>query len=70
MTKSSPSIWQLLHNAKLTVKILSIFVAFLENTNFISLSSSSNQYESQISRFFLTKFPQFLSVIYTYIYST
>ena len=52
MTSSSPSIWQLLHNAKLTVKISSIFVAFLEKTNFILLSSSSNQYESQISRFF------------------
>ena len=31
--KSSPSIWNLLHNAKLMVKILSIFVAFLENMN-------------------------------------
>ena len=34
MTKSSPSIWNLLHNVKSTVKILSIFVAFLENMNF------------------------------------
>ena len=33
-TKSSPSIWHLLHNVKSTVKILSIFVAFLENLNF------------------------------------
>ena len=32
--KSSPSIWQLLHAVKLIVKILSIFVAILENTNF------------------------------------
>ena len=32
--KSSPLIWHLLHNVKLTVKILSIFVAFLENINF------------------------------------
>ena len=31
---SSPSIWQLLHTVKLTVKILSIFVAFSENVNF------------------------------------
>ena len=30
LTKSSPSIWHLLHNVKLTVKISSIFVAFLE----------------------------------------
>ena len=34
MTTSSPSIWQLLHNAKLTVKISSFFVAFLEDMNF------------------------------------
>ena len=34
MTKSSPSIWHLLNNVKLTAKILSIFVAFLENMNF------------------------------------
>ena len=32
--KSSPSIWHLLHNVKSMVKILSIFVAFLENMNF------------------------------------
>ena len=32
--KSSPSIWRLLHNVKSTVKITSIFVAFLENMNF------------------------------------
>ena len=31
LTKSSPSIWHLLHTVKSTVKI---FVAFLENTNF------------------------------------
>ena len=33
--KSSPLIWHLLYNVKSTVKILSIFVAFLENMNFI-----------------------------------
>ena len=32
--KSLPSIWHLLHNVKSTVKISSIFVAFLENMNF------------------------------------
>ena len=32
--KSSLSIWHLLHNVKLRVNILSIFVAFLDNTNF------------------------------------
>ena len=31
LTKSSPSIWLLLHNVKSTVKIFSNFVAFLEN---------------------------------------
>ena len=36
MTKSSPSIWHLLHNVKLMVNILSFFVAFLESLNFIS----------------------------------
>ena len=34
LTKSSPSIWHLLHTVKSTVKISSIIVAFLENTNF------------------------------------
>ena len=33
--ESSPSIWHLLHNVKLTVKIFSNFVAFLENVYFI-----------------------------------
>ena len=32
--KSSPPIWHLLHNVKSTVKISSLFVAFLENMNF------------------------------------
>ena len=32
--KSSPSIWQYIVGYKSTVKILSNFVAFLENTNF------------------------------------
>ena len=32
--KSSPPIWHLLHNVKSMVKILSNFVAFIENTNF------------------------------------
>ena len=33
--KSSLSIWRLLHTFKLTVKILSIFVAFLKNLDFM-----------------------------------
>ena len=32
--KSSPSIWHYVVSVKLTVKISSIFVAFLENTSF------------------------------------
>ena len=35
MTKSSRSIWHYVVSVKTTVKISSIFVAFLENTNFI-----------------------------------
>ena len=34
MTKSSLSIWHILHNVKRTVKILSIFMAFFENMKF------------------------------------
>ena len=45
--KSSPSIWHLLHNVKLTVKISSIFVAFLENMNF------KKKYESDHNSMFL-----------------
>ena len=41
--KSSPSIWHLLHNVKSTVKISSIFVAFLENMNFKNLSLTKGQ---------------------------
>ena len=35
--KSSPSIWRYVVNVKLTVKILSIFMAFLESMNFMYL---------------------------------
>ena len=37
--ESSLSIWILLHNVKLVVKILSIFVSFLENLNFIGTTT-------------------------------
>ena len=37
LTKSSPSIWRLLHTVN-TVKILSIFVAFSKNVNFTYLN--------------------------------
>ena len=42
LTKSSSSIWLLLQNVKSTFKILSIFVAFLENMNFTPLHWISN----------------------------
>ena len=37
MTKSSQSIWHYVVSVKSTVKISSIFVAFLENMNFTKL---------------------------------
>ena len=37
--KSSPSIWHYVVSVKSTVKIWSIFVAFLKNTNFIKGST-------------------------------
>ena len=43
LTKSSPSILRLLNTVKLTVKILSIFVAFLQNMNFTHLLHKSDQ---------------------------
>ena len=48
MIKSSPSNRHLLHNVKSTVKISSIFVAFLDNMNFNgnkNKSMESVQYE-------------------------
>ena len=47
---SSPLICRLLHNVKLTVKISSIFVAFLENMNFIVKNGNSSSLNtSQLS---------------------
>ena len=43
LTKSSPSIWHLQHTVKSMVKITSIFVAFLENTNF---NTDRNNFEN------------------------
>ena len=45
--KSSPSIWHLLHNIKSMVKILSNFVAFLENINFITYIYAKNVMSSK-----------------------
>ena len=44
--KSSPSIWHLLHNVKLTLKILSIFAAFLENMNFNHMDNLYDRYST------------------------
>ena len=38
--ESSPSIWRYIVNVKSTVRISSIFVAFLENTNFMTTNLS------------------------------
>jgi hypothetical protein len=43
--KSSPSIWRYEVNVKSTVKILSIFMAFLENMNFIRFGSFKKIYQ-------------------------
>ena len=45
VTKSSPLVWHLVHNIKSTVRILSNFVAFLENINFMYICwfSAKNQ---------------------------
>ena len=49
--KSSPSIWHLLHSVKSTVKISSIFVAFLENMNFKYWFLKSAMEENSIIEF-------------------
>ena len=62
MTKSSPSIWHMLHKVKSTMKILSNFVAFLENINFTGKSflealihaSVNPQYDKRL----FIKFPE------------
>ena len=52
--KSSPSIWHLLHNVKSTVKISSIFAAFLENMNFTNNRQNFNgKYTNRYRIYFL-----------------
>ena len=41
MTKSSLLIWHLLHNVKSMVKILSIYLSFIENMNFTKLKRAT-----------------------------
>ena len=48
LTKSSPSIWQYVLTVKSTMKISSIFVAFLENMNFNHISNKGTDYAHQI----------------------
>ena len=47
LMKSSPLIWLYVVNVKSTVKILSIFVAFLENVNF-KTNYSTRKYSNQL----------------------
>ena len=55
MTKSSPWIWQFLRNVKLTLKILSNFVAFLEKINFIQVESMLQLYDIHQACSYTTK---------------
>ena len=57
--KSSPSIWPYEVNDKSTVKILSIFVAFLENVNFMCKRKRVNA---------TTLFEVFLSEVWVGVY--
>ena len=57
--KSSPSIWRYVVNVKSTVKILSIFVAFLENVNFMCKRKRVNA---------TTLFEVFLSEVWVGVY--
>ena len=50
--KSSPLIWWLLHTVKLTVKILSIFVAFSENMNFKQIAKFITEFAEYFTWFF------------------
>ena len=57
--KSLPLIWHLLHNVKSTVKILLVFVAFLEKLNFWLKSGVCEQNSGQIfSQNFAQKYGQ------------
>ena len=51
--KSSPSIWRYVVSVKSMVKILSIFVAFLENMNFIK-GLAQKWFEINLVHFWLT----------------
>ena len=62
--KSSPSIWHLLlHIVKSTVKISSIFVAFLENMNFTSRILEINQYILFFCCFLKNNYVEFQTVV-------
>ena len=56
--KSSLSIWHLLHSVKSTVKISSIFVAFLENMNFKFNGTYVTRTESTMQNYKGYKYPQ------------
>ena len=65
MTKSSTSIWHLLHNVKSTVKTSLIFVAFSENINFtefyiLTHFSTTKTYSHGIRRNYLIGMQDFV----------
>ena len=63
--KSSPSIWHLLHNVKLTVKISSIFVAFLENMNFLTFDQIRSSIDKNVLKFMYSKKATQIDEIFT-----
>ena len=59
LTKSSPSIWHLLHTFKSTVKISPFFMAFLESTNFIRTNLKVSKFQNEsMKASFLPKYEQ------------
>ena len=65
--KSSPSIWRYVVNVKSTVKILPIFVAFLENMNFKHIlfwGKASKQKLEKYNEICLLEFAQWWSRIF------
>ena len=55
--KSLLSIWRLLHSVKSTVKISSIFVAFLENMNFKGNSKVATSWHMKVQNEQWTRSP-------------
>ena len=58
--KSSPSIWNYVVSVNLTVKISSIFVAFLENTDFNSPAVQFNTQDVKKSKGYSSQYKKSL----------